>query len=48
MTPLRRARGQADRDQREADRRRVGEHVPGVREQREGAGEQAGDDLEAA
>ena len=43
---LRGACRQADRNQREADRRRVREHVTGIREQREGAGEQAGDDLE--
>ena len=43
---LRRARGEPDRHQRERDRSRVGEHVPRVREQRERAGEQPGDDLD--
>ena len=38
--------GQPDRDQREADRSRVREHVAGVREQRQGAGGKPGDDLE--
>ena len=43
---LRRARGQADGHQRERDRGRIGEHVAGVREQRERAGHQSGDDLD--
>ncbi len=43
---LRRPGGQADGDQRESDRRRVGEHVPGVREQRQRVAGDAGDDLE--
>ena len=38
---LRRPRGEPDRHQRERDRGRVGEHVAGVREQRERAGERA-------
>ena len=46
MTPLRGPGGEPDRDQREADRGRVGEHVAGVGEQRQGAGDEPGDDLE--
>ena len=37
---------EAHRDEREADRGGVGEHVPGVRDQREGAGEGPDDDLD--
>ena len=41
----RRARGEAQRHEAEHDRARVGEHVPGIREQGDGAGDQADDDL---
>ena len=41
-----RSRGQAQREQREADRAGVGEHVPGVGEQRERVREDAGRHLE--
>ena len=40
-------RGEARRDEREPDRGGVGEHVRGVGEQRERAGQQARDDLDA-
>ena len=42
---LGRAAGEPDRDQREADRRRVGEHVGGVGEQRQRVGDDPGHHL---
>ena len=44
--PARRALGQPRRHQRERDRARVGEHVGGVREQRQRVGDHAGHDLD--
>ena len=46
IAPPRRARGEAERDERERDRAGVGEHVRRVGEQRERVGEDADDDLD--
>ena len=44
--PARRTRREARRNERRGERGRVGEHVPGVREQRERAGDDARGDLD--
>jgi hypothetical protein len=40
-----RARGERQRDEREADRERVGQHVPRIRQHGKASREEAGDDL---